>query len=86
MQGQRNIKKCCTYFSLFISNIAYIRCDQKVSRQYFILNDSSIYFVVHAYPCKVLPLLLDTRSPVIGATIERIANIFLFRTLEVYFE
>jgi hypothetical protein len=69
-------KTCCMYFTLFISNITYIRCYQKVSRQYFILNDNSIYFVVHAYPCKVLPLLLDTRSPVIVPPLKELLTFF----------
>lgn len=64
------------YFSLFISNVAYTRCDQKVSRQYFILNDNSIFYVVHADPFKVLPLLLDTVSPVIVPPLEALLTFF----------
>jgi hypothetical protein len=71
---------CHMYLSLFIFNIAYTRCDQKVSRQYFILSDNSIFFVVHARPFKVLPLLLDTMSPVNVPPLESIANIFFIRT------
>ena len=61
---------CRTCFSLLISNTACTRCDQKVSRQYFILNDNSIYFVVHADLFKVVPLLHDTVSPVIVSSLQ----------------
>jgi len=67
---------CHTYLSLFISNIAYTRCDQKVSRQYVILNDNSIFFVVHAGLFKLLPLLLDTMSPVTVPPLEAMLTFF----------
>ena len=67
---------CCMHFSLFISYIAYTRCDHKVSREYFILNDNSILYVVHDDPFKLLPLLLDTMSSVIVPPLEALLTFF----------
>jgi hypothetical protein len=65
---------CCVCSSLFVSNVPYTRCDQKVARQYFVLSDNSILFLVHAVPFKVVPLLFESESPLIAPPLEAFPN------------